>query len=119
MSKIEVKNMNKPDELRTLPKTKGEVVKVGGHAIMRTTFDTGWRWSECVKPTVGTPSCQVNHVIYIISGKMGVRMEDGTEKEFGPGDAGVIPPGHDAWVIGNEPCIGIDFTGGATYGIKK
>lgn len=118
MSKIELKNMNNPDELRSLPKTKGEVVKLGEYTIMRTTFEPGWKWSECVKPAVGTSSCQVNHVLYIISGKMGVRMDDGTEKEFHPGDAGIIPPGHDAWVVGNEPCIGVDFTGGVTYGKK-
>ena len=115
---IEIKNMNSPDETRSLPKTKGEVVTVGGHTIMRGTFEPGWKWSECVKPTVGTPSCQVNHVLYVISGKMGVRMDDGTEKEVGPGDTALIPPGHDAWVIGKEPCVSIDFTAGATYGKK-
>ena len=118
MATLEVKNMSKPDELRTLPKTKGEVVKVGDHTIMRGTMEPGWKWSECVKPAVGTPSCQVNHTIYVISGKMKVRMNDGTEKEIGPGDACVIPPGHDAWVVGNEPCLSIDFTGGANYGVK-
>ncbi len=118
MNTLEIKNMSKPDELRSLPKTKGEIVKVGEHTIMRSTFAPGWKWSECVKPTVGTDSCQANHVFYTISGRMKVRLNDGTEKEFGPGDAGDIPPGHDAWVLGNEPCIGIDFTAGATYGKK-
>ena len=118
MAKLEIKNMNSPDELRSLPKTKSEVVKVGEHTVMRGTFAPGWKWSECVKPAVGTDSCQVYHVLYVISGKMNVRMEDGTEKEIGPGDVGVIPPGHDAWVVGNEPCVSIDFTAGATYGKK-
>ena len=118
MPSLEIKNMGSPDETRSLPKTKGEVVKLGEHTIMRGTFEPGWKWSECVKPAAGTSSCQVNHVMYIISGKMRVRMDDGTEKELGPGDAGVIPPGHDAWIVGNEPCVGIDFTGGATYGKK-
>jgi len=118
MASIEVKNMGNPDETRSLPKTKGEVVKIGEHTVMRATFEPGWKWSECVKPTVGTESCQNHHVIYMISGKMTVRMDDGSEKEFGPGDAGVIPPGHDAWVIGPEACVSIDFTAGATYGKK-
>ena len=118
MSSLEIKNMSNPDELRTLPKTKGEVIKIGDYTVMRGTFEPGWKWSECVKPTVGTPSCQVNHVLYVVSGKMVVRMDDGTEKEIGPGDTAVIPPGHNAWVTGNEPCVSIDFTAGATYGKK-
>ena len=118
MQTLEIKSMNTPEETRSLPKTKGEIVTVGGHIIMRGTFEPGWKWSECVKPAVGTPSCQVNHVMYIISGKMRIKMDDGTEKDFGPGDAGVIPPGHDAWVVGSEPCVGIDFAAGATYGKK-
>ena len=118
MASVEVKSMSKPDELRTLPKTKGEVVKVGEHTLMRATFEPGWKWSECVKPTVGTHSCQANHVLYVISGKMKVRMDHGTEMDVSAGDAGVIPPGHDAWVIGNEKCVSIDFTAGTTYGKK-
>jgi len=118
MPALEIKNMNSPDETRSLPKTKGEIVTVGGNTIMRGTFDPGWKWSECVKPTVGTPSCQAHHVLYVISGRMKVKMNDGTENELGPGDTGVIPPGHDAWVVGNEACVSIDFTAGATYGKK-
>ena len=118
MQTIIVKNVGTPDETRQLPKTKGEAVNLGEHTIMRGTFEPGWKWSECVKPVVGTPSCQVNHVLYVISGKMCVRMNDETEKELGPGDSALVPPGHDAWVIGNEPCVSIDFTGGKTYGKK-
>lgn len=113
---IELKALDRPDDTRSLPKTKVEVVNVGGHTIMRGTFDPGWKWSECVKPTVKTASCQVSHVVYTISGRMAIRMDDGTEQEVGPGFAGAIAPGHDAWVIGNEPCVLIDFTGGPTYG---
>lgn len=119
MSTIEVRNMGKPDEARKLPKTLNEVVKIGEHTVMRSNFEPGWKWSECVKPAAGTDSCQVHHVIYAVSGRLKVKMNDGTEKEFGPGDAGVIPPGHDAWVVGNESFVGVDFTGGATYGKKK
>src|SRR4030095_8138772 len=119
MSKLEVKNMGKPDEVRTLPKTRAEIVNVGEHTLGRGTFEPGWKWSDCVKPAVGTDSCQVHHVTYVISGRLHVKMNDGTEKELGPGDAGVIPPGHDAWVVGNEPCISLDFTGAKVYGLKQ
>jgi uncharacterized cupin superfamily protein len=116
---MQIKNLNTPDEVRTPPKTKVEVVKVGDSTIMRATFEPGWKWSECVKPIVGTKSCQVSHVNYVISGRMKVVMDDGTEKVMGPGDAADIPPGHDAWVVGNEPCVAIDFAAGNTYAKKS
>lgn len=117
-SVIEGKSLNQPDEVRNLPKTKIEVVTVGKATIMRATFEPGWKWSECVKPTVGTKSCLAPHIGYIISGKMKVVLDNGTEKEFSAGDANFISPGHDAWVVGNEPCIAIDFTAGEIYGKK-
>ena len=115
---MEVKSFDKPDEVRTPPKTKIEVVKVGDSTMMRATFEPGWKWSECVKPIAGTNSCQAPHVNYVISGRMKVVMDDGTEMEMGPGDAADIPPGHDAWVIGNEPCVAIDFAAGKVYAKK-
>lgn len=115
---MEVKSLNNPDELRTPPKTKIEVVKVGDTTVMRATFEPGWKWSECIKPLAGTNSCQAPHVNYVISGRMKVVMDDGSEMEMGPGDAADIPPGHDAWVIGNEPCIAIDFAAGKVYAKK-
>jgi len=118
MAALEVKNFKNPDEVRTLPKIIGKILNIGEHTLMHGTFEPGWKWSECVKPTVGTPSCQVHHVMYIISGRMIVKMNDGTEKEFGPGDFGIIPPGHDAWVIGDENCISLDFAAGKVYGKK-
>lgn len=118
MEKIQIKNMEEPDEIRSLPKTRIEVVKHGEHTIMRTTFDPGWKWSECVKPTVGTSSCQAPHLLYAVSGRMMVKMDDGTQTEIGAGQTALIPPGHDAWVLGNEPCVAVDFTAGTTYGKK-
>ncbi len=115
---MEVKSFDKPDEVRTPPKTKIEVVKVGDSTVMRATFEPGWKWSECIKPIAGTNSCQAPHVNYVISGRMKVVMDDGTEMEMGPGDAADIPPGHDAWVIGNEPCVAIDFAAGKVYAKK-
>lgn len=116
MAKMELKNFKDADEIRELPKTKIEVINLGETTIMRATFQPGWKWSECVKPTVGTKSCQAPHVNYILSGRMVVSMDDGTQKEIGSGDVAVIPPGHDAWVVGDEQCVAIDFSAGKMYG---
>lgn len=112
---MELKNLNLPDEVRTPQKTRVEIVKVGNSTVMRGTFDPGWKWSDCVKPVAGTDSCMVHHVGYILSGKMKVVMNDGREAIAGPGDAVDIPPGHDAWIVGDEPCVMIDFAGGESY----
>jgi hypothetical protein len=93
------KSFDAPEEIRSFDKSKIEVVVLGDVKAMRVTNQPGWRWSECVKPTVGTDSCQVGHLIYVISGRIVVRMDDGSEAEFGPGDVGSIPPGHDAWIV--------------------
>ena len=82
---------------------------------MRATFQPGWKWSESVKPSVGTDSCEVSHLVYTISGRMVVRMDDGKEIEIGPRDVASIPAGHDAWIVGQEPYVGIDFQGGGNY----
>ena len=109
------KSFDAPDETRPIPKGKVEVLNFDDLQPMRTIFEPGWRWSESVKPIVKTDSCQVHHFTYMISGRLAVRMDDGTEVEFGQGDIGVVPPGHDAWVVGNEPVVAIDFRGGAIY----
>ena len=109
------KNFDTPEETRSIDKGKVEVVNLGDIQAMRATFEPGWRWSECVKPIAGTESCQVAHMGYMLSGRMGLKMDDGTEQEWESGDAGTIPPGHDAWVIGNEPVVFIDFQGGSLY----
>ena len=90
-------------------------MKLGDVTAMRVKFEPGWRWSECVKPGVGAESCQVGHLMHLVSGRVGVRMDEGSEVEFGPGDVGVIPPGHTAWILGNEGFVGIDFQDGAVY----
>ncbi len=115
MAAMVKKNFDASEETRTIDKGKIETVDLGGVKAMRVTFEPGWHWSECVKPIVGTDSCQVPHLLHVVSGRMVTRMDDGTEAEFGPGDVGVIPPGHDAWVVGDEPFVGIDFQGGAVY----
>ena len=109
------KGFDSPDETRNISKGRVEVVNLGDVQAMRATFEPGWKWSESVKPIAGTESCQVAHMGYQVSGRMAVRMDDGSEHEFGPGDAGVIPPGHDAWVVGDEPVVFIDFQGAGVY----
>lgn len=115
MASPQKKNLDSPDETRNFEDGKMQIVSVGDVTCGRFVFQPGWKWSESVKPVVKTDSCQLHHTGYIISGRMMTRMDDGTETELGPGDFGVIPAGHDAWVVGNEPCIGIDFTGAKTY----
>ena len=117
IEKMEKKSLSSPDEVRTFPKGKLELATVGGVTFGRAVFQPGWRWSESIKPIAKTESCQMAHTQYIISGRLGCRMDDGTEMVFGPGDVGVIPPGHDGWVVGNEPVVAIDITGMANYAI--
>jgi uncharacterized cupin superfamily protein len=112
---ITKKNFDSPDETRPISKGNVEVVNLGDTTAMRATFEPGWKWSESVKPMAGTDSCEVAHLVYIISGRMGLRMDDGTETEIGPGDVASIPPGHDAWIIGDEACVALDFQGGSGY----
>jgi hypothetical protein len=115
MAGMVTKKFESPDETRSVDKGRIEVVDVDGVTVMRARFEPGWRWSECVKPVAGTDSCQVAHLVYVVSGRMAVKMDDGAESEIGPGDVSSIPPGHDAWIVGDEPFAGIDFQGGETY----
>ena len=110
-----LKRFEQPDEVRTFEKGKFEIIRIGGMTIGRATYEPGWRWSEHVKPTAGTSSCQVAHFGYVISGRMRVVMDDGTEGEAGPEDVVAIAPGHDAWIVGDEPCVMLDFQGGQSY----
>jgi len=110
MASIEVKSFDAPDEVRSFEgRGQANIVNVAGRAIGRGVFEPGWRWSENVKPIAGTDSCQVSHLGYCVSGRMRVYMDDGSEGEVGPGQVVAIPPGHDAEVIGDEPCILLDF----------
>jgi quercetin dioxygenase-like cupin family protein len=117
MTALERKSLNKPEETRPFKDGKGkmDVVNVGSHTLGRGVFEPGWRWPEHVKPIAGTPSCQAAHTGYVLEGRMAVRMDDGSEAEYGPGDAFYMPPGHDAWIVGNQRCVLIDFTGVAKY----
>lgn len=102
------KSLATPDEIRTPEKTKAEIVRLDGFSLGRMRMDPGWQWSKNIKPIVHTESCQLSHVGYAVSGSMTVRLNDGTEKVINAGDSYSIPPGHDAWVNGNEPFVGLE-----------
>jgi hypothetical protein len=106
----ESKSIDSAAELREFPKGRVEVVTVGSCTLSRSTMQPGWRWSECVKPIAETASCQVQHDGYAISGALRVRQDDGGEVDINAGDAYSIPPGHDGWVLGDEPWVGVDFS---------
>lgn len=108
ISIFEVKSHDTPDEVRTPRKTRVELVKLPGVTIGRFSAEPGWRWSECIMPLAGTNSCQVAHIGHVVSGVVVVRMDDGSQKSIGPGDSYTIPPGHDAWVEGNERFVCIE-----------
>jgi quercetin dioxygenase-like cupin family protein len=115
MAGMEKKALDTPDETRRFDNGRLDLVTLPSATIGRAVFEPGWRWSDHVKPIAGTDSCQAPHTGYVISGRLGTRMDDGQEMEFGPGDAFTIPPGHDGWTVGNEPAVVLDFTGAADY----
>ena len=115
VTKFEAKSHESPDEVRTPDKTRVEVVRLPGFTIGRLNFEPGWKWSECVKPVVKTESCQVGHVGYVVSGRLTVRMNDGTQKSFSPGTSYTIPPGHDAWVEGSERFVCVEVMSAEQY----
>ena len=109
------KGFDQPDEVREFPNGKVEILRIGGGEVGRFVLQPGWQWSNDVKPIAGTGSCEVQHFQYQLSGRLSVRMDDGTEFVSGPGDILSIPSGHDAWVIGDEPVVCIEFHGASTY----
>jgi hypothetical protein len=112
---FQVKSHDAPDEVRAPDKTRVEVVQLKGYTIGRFNFQPGWRWSECVKPVVKTDQCQLSHVGYAVAGRIKVRMQDGTEKTISAGESYTIPPGHDAWVEGDQPFVGIEVLSADVY----
>src|SRR5579862_8043346 len=109
------KNFDNPDETRPFSKGRAELVYIGSGSVGRGVFEPGWKWFECVKPIAQTESCMAPHLAYVVSGRMKAVMDDGQEIEFGPGDVMSLPPGHDAWVVGDERCVAIDFGGFQNY----
>jgi hypothetical protein len=117
--RTEHKAFTKPDEVRDFPNGRAEILGIGGAEIGRLIFRPGWRWSTDVKPIAKTPSCQAPHFQYHVSGRLGILMDDGTEFIAEPGDVTCLPSGHDAWVIGNEPVVVVDWYGASNYAKKS
>ena len=115
---IQKKNIKFADEVRKFDKGQVEVVNMDGLTVGRATFEPGWKWSECVKPIAGTTSCMAPHNSFVLSGRLRVVMDSGEHLDYEPGDVMVVEPGHDAWTLGNEPCVLIDFSGMEKYAKK-
>jgi quercetin dioxygenase-like cupin family protein len=115
MASSEQKAFDKPDETRTFERGQLDLVRIGDGEIGRLTLQPGWRWSDHVKPIAGTEWCEAPHFQYHVAGRLGVRMADGQEFEAGPGDVTALPSGHDAWVVGDEPVVIVDWWGASNY----
>lgn len=118
MGKMQKKSFLEPDNARTFKKGKVELVTIGTVTFGRATFQAGWKWSDSVQPLVNTKSCVAPHLQYHISGRLHVVMDDGSEEEFVAGNVSLVPPGHNAWVVGDEPVIVVDITGMENYAKK-
>ena len=115
-SKLLKKSLDSPDETLAFEKEKIELVNLGaGFSIARVTLEPGWSWEKHVKPRVNTKSCEVAHASLVVSGRARTVMDDGTVVDSGPGDVGIVPSGHNTWVVGDEPCVIIDFSGIEEY----
>ena len=104
------KNFNNPDSTHSPPSVRMDTINIGEMTVEKQMYQPGWRWSTHIKPLAGTDTCQMHHLGILISGRLGVKADDGEEMEIGPDDVADIPPGHDGWVIGNEPAIFYAFT---------
>ena len=114
-SLAELKKFNKPDEVREFPKGRLELVKIGGATVGRATLEPGWRWSTSLQPIVKTKSCEAPHFQYHVAGTLMIQMDDGKTFEAKAGDVTLLPIGHDAWVVGDEPVVIVDFQGMVDY----
>lgn len=115
MSALEHETFAQPTEVREFPHGRTEFLEVGGSTVARLTLEPGWRWSDDVRPLAGTESCLVPHVQYHVQGRLGIRMDDGTEVVAEPGSVTSLPQGHDAWVVGDEPVVVVDWHGDAGW----
>lgn len=115
MAFAERKDFNASDETRTFEKGKVDLINIGGGVVGRLTLEPGWRWSLHVKPVAKTEWCEAPHFQYHLTGRLGIKMQDGTELEAGPGEVTALPQGHDAWVVGNKPVVLIDWHGASNY----
>jgi hypothetical protein len=105
------KSFAAPDEVREFPLGRAEILELGGGEVGRYTVQPGWRWSEHIKPIAGTELCEAPHFQFHVSGTLRIREADGTEYDIGPGEVSMLTPGHDAWVVGDEPATVVDWGG--------
>jgi uncharacterized cupin superfamily protein len=110
MANIEKKNFNQPEKTNSYDHMKAEVITAEGLTFMKNTAEPGWQWTTHIKPVAKTGSCQKNHLFYMISGKLHVKMDDGKEQEFSAGDIGVVPAGHDGWTVGDKQAVWLEIT---------
>jgi hypothetical protein len=115
VQKAEHKTFETPDEIREFPHGRAEILNVGGGQVGRLALQPGWRWSVDVKPIAGTELCEAPHFQYHVSGRLAIQMEDGSQFTAGPGDVTALPSGHDAWVVGDEPVVTVDWSGASNY----
>jgi quercetin dioxygenase-like cupin family protein len=113
--KLAKKNLSTPDTTKEFPHGRLEYVKLDDLALARVTLQPGWKWSQDARPELKTESCPSHHIQYVLSGRLTIAMNDGTQMELGPGDFVSIPPGHDSWVVGDEPFVAVDFAGLKEY----
>lgn len=115
MQQTEHRSFDKADEVREFPKGRAEILSVGEAEVGRLVLEPGWRWSNDVKPIAKTESCTAPHFQYHVAGRLAILMDDGTEFVAGPGDVTSLPSGHDAWVVGNESVVVVDWFGASNY----
>src|SRR5438874_13590678 len=115
MADAEHQTFSSPAEVRSFPKGRAEILNIGGGVVGRLVFEPGWRWSEHVKPVAGTELCEAPHFQYHVSGTLHVVMGDGAEFDARPGEVTALPSGHDAWVVGDEPVVVVDWCGASDY----
>lgn len=115
MAKAERKSFRTPDEGRNVPKGRMDLLTIAGGTVGRIVLEPGWRWSKDIQPLAGTRSCEAPHFQYHVSGVLRIRMDDGAEFDCRPGEVSLLPSGHDAWVVGNEPAVVVDFQGMIDY----
>ena len=115
MTRITIRRFEKADDGRGFERGRFDLVKIGGVSIGRASYEPGWKWSVHVKPIAKTPSCRVEHVGFVVSGRAMVVMDDGEEVLLKPGDLFAIPPGHDSWVVGDEPYVSLHLLGADVY----
>lgn len=119
MAKAELKHLGKPDDVREFPLGRMELINIGGATIGRAVFQPGWRWATSVQPLAQTKSCEAPHFQYHVSGVLRVLMDDGSEFDCQAGDVSLLPSGHDAWVVGDEPAVVVDFQGMLDYATSR